>query len=256
MPARVSEAFVLQTWPFREADLIVSFLTRDLGKVRGVAHRARRPKNGFGSGLERLSRIRMSYFQRENRDLVNLDSCDLLQSQFTLIGDFTKACGLDYIAEICEQLLPAAEPNEKYFRLVAAVLDHMHSDAPGAAWRASTYFSLWALKLAGFLPPLDACSGCGNRLDDGAASERTYYLRHHAGLYCQDCRAALDLRNAWELSAESREIAREMLRAPIANLSERQWSQSTASDLRRFVSQQIESHIERRLITAPVLEAA
>jgi DNA repair protein RecO (recombination protein O) len=132
----------------------------------------------------------------------------------------------------------------------------MHSDAPGAAWRASTYFSLWALKLAGFLPPLNACSGCGNRLDDDAASERTYYLRHHAGLYCQDCRAALDLRNAWELSAESREIAREMLRAPIANLSERQWSQSTASDLRRFVSQQIESHIERRLITAPVLEAA
>jgi len=67
MPARVSEAFVLQTYPFREADLIVSFLTRDLGKLRGVARRARRPKSGFGSGLERLSRIRMSYFQRENR---------------------------------------------------------------------------------------------------------------------------------------------------------------------------------------------
>jgi DNA repair protein RecO (recombination protein O) len=81
-------------------------------------------------------------------------------------------------------------------------------------------------------------------------------VRHHAGLYCQDCRGSLDLRNAWELSAESREIAREMLRAPVANLSERQWSQSTASDLRRFISQQIESHIERRLITAPVLEAA
>ena len=57
MPARVSEAFVLQTWPFKEGDVIVSFLTRDLGKLRGVARRARRPKSGFGSGLERLSHI-------------------------------------------------------------------------------------------------------------------------------------------------------------------------------------------------------
>jgi len=256
MPARVSEAFVLQTYPFREADLIVSFLARDFGKLRGVARRARRPKSGFGSGLERLSRIRMSYFHRENRELVNIDSCDLVQSQFQLIADFTLACALDYIAEVSEQLLPAAEPNEKYFRLMVAVLDHLHSGAGGAAWRATTYFGLWALKLSGFLPSLTRCSACGLSPDDSGVSGRTYYLRHHAGLYCHDCRRALDLRNAWELSAESREIAREMLFSPIGNLSERQWVQSTASDLRRFVSQQIESHIERRLVTAPLLEAA
>lgn len=256
MPARVSEAFVLQTYPFREADLIVSFLTRDFGKLRGVARRARKPKSGFGSGLERLSRIRMSYFQRENRELVNVDSCDLLQSQFTLLSDFASACALDYIAEVSEQLLPAAEANEKYFRLMATVLDHMHSGADGSAWAAATYFALWALKLAGFLPKLDVCSGCRAWLDDPSRPERAYFVRHHAGLYCHDCRRALDLRNSWELSLESREIAREMLRTPIAILSERRWMQSTASDLRRFLSQQIESHIERRLITAPVLEAA
>jgi len=54
MPARMSESFILQTYPFREADLVVSFFTRDQGKLRGVARRARRPKSSFGSGLERL----------------------------------------------------------------------------------------------------------------------------------------------------------------------------------------------------------
>src|ERR1700721_1884267 len=108
MPARVSEAFILQTWPFKEGDLIVSFLTRDFGKLRGVARRARRPKSGFGSGLERLSNIRMSYFQRENRELVNIDSCDLLHSQFGMLNDFASACALDFVAEVSEQLLPAA----------------------------------------------------------------------------------------------------------------------------------------------------
>src|SRR5216683_2132086 len=63
MPARVSEAIVLQTYPLKESDLVVGFLARDLGKLRGVAKRARRPKSVFGSGLERLSQVRMSYFQ-------------------------------------------------------------------------------------------------------------------------------------------------------------------------------------------------
>lgn len=251
MPARVSEAFVLQTWPFKEGDLIVSFLTRDLGKLRGVARRARRPKSGFGSGLERLSHIRMSYFQRETRELVNIDSCDLLTSQFGVVNDFTSACALDFFAEVSEQLLPAAEPSEKYFRLMTAVLDHLHSPQPNP-WRAVTYFSVWAVRLAGLLPELHVCLGCGLSLD----SDRAYFSRNRAGLYCNDCRRALDLRNTWELSTESRAIAEEILRTPIAQLTDRPWTQTTAADLRRFLAQQMEAQIERKLITFPVLEAA
>src|SRR6202161_981159 len=158
MPALASDAFLLQTWPFKEGDLIVSFLTRDLGKLRGVARRARRPKSGFGSGLERLSHIRMSYFQRENRELVNIDSCEILHSQFAVLNDFASACALDFFAEVSEQLLPAAEPNEKYFRLITTVLEHLKDR--GNPWRAVTYFSVWAVKLAGLLPELHACLGC------------------------------------------------------------------------------------------------
>src|SRR6266853_4002695 len=117
MAARVSETFVLRTYPFREADLIVSFLTRDLGKLRGVAKRARRPKSPFGAGLERLSHVRMAYFQRETRELVNLDSCELIHSQFGLVSDYWASVALDYFAEVAEQLLPSAEPGEKFFRL-------------------------------------------------------------------------------------------------------------------------------------------
>ena len=80
MPARSSESFILQTYPFRESDLIVSFFTRDQGKLRGVAHRARRPKSSFGSGLERLSHTTMSYYQKENRELVSLNSCELVSN--------------------------------------------------------------------------------------------------------------------------------------------------------------------------------
>jgi DNA repair protein RecO (recombination protein O) len=254
VPARVSEALVLRTYPLKEADLVVSFFTRDQGKLRGVAKRARRPKSAFGAGLERLSHVRMAYFQRETRELVNLDSCELIRSQFGLISDFWVSVALDYLAEVSEQLLPSAEPGERFFRLLLAVLDSLRSVEPeSGAWRAVTYFSLWALRLSGWLPELNVCLSCGTVLDDPESPERAFFSRTRAGLVCGHCRAALSIGNAWELTANSRALADEMIRTPIAQLSQSHWTQDTAADLRRFLIQQIESHAERRLVTAKLL---
>ena len=150
MPARVSETFVLRTYPFREADLIVSFLTRDQGKLRGVARRARRPKSPFGSGLERLSQVRMAYFQKENAELVNLSGCELIESQFGLQSEYAMSVVLDYFTEVAEQLLPPNEPNEKFFRLLASMLAFLREG--GNLWIAVAYFSVWTVRLLGIWP--------------------------------------------------------------------------------------------------------
>jgi DNA repair protein RecO (recombination protein O) len=152
MPAQVSETFVLRTYPFREADLIVSFFTRDQGKLRGVARRARRPKSAFGSGLERLSQVRMAYVLRENAELANLTSCELIDSQFGLQADYTCSLALDYFTEVTDQLMPPHEPNEKYFRLLKATLEFLRSG--GSVWSAVDYFTVWSVRLAGVLPEL------------------------------------------------------------------------------------------------------
>ncbi|MGH9627177.1 MAG: DNA repair protein RecO [Bryobacteraceae bacterium] len=211
MPAQASETIVLRTFPLREADLIVSFFTRDLGKLRGVAKRARRPKSSFGSGLERLSQVRMFYFLRENRELVNLDSCELIQSQFGLLQDYGASVALDYMAEVSEHLLPPGESSERYFRLLLAVLEHLRQNPAEGLWPAVNYFSLWAVRLSGFLPEIP-------------------------------------------LRAESREIAEEMMCTPVGQLSKRNWSVSTAADLRRFLVRRIEEHAERKLHSASILE--
>jgi DNA repair protein RecO (recombination protein O) len=251
VPARVSEALVLRTYPLKEADLVVSFLTRDQGKLRGVAKRARRPKSVFGAGLERLSHVRMAYFQRESRELVNLDSCELIRSQFGLVSDYQVSVALDYFAEVADQLLPAAEPGERFFRLLLAVLESLRTGGEGGVWRAITYFSLWAVRLSGWLPELHACLSCGSVLDDPESPERIYFSRGHSGLMCSHCRRTLGVTNSWELSAESRAMALEMLRRPVAEFP----ATAAGADLRRFLVQQIEAHVERRLITVPMLES-
>ncbi len=218
MPGRVSETYVLRTYPFRESDLIVSFFTRDQGKLRGVARHARKTKNSFGSGLERLSLVNLSYSQKENRELVNLNSCDLMQSQFNLLVDFDASVALDYITEISEHMLPPNEPNERFFRLLAAILGYMHERTPGSIWAAVTYFSLWATRLSGFLPDL----------------------------------ATHPDRN---LSASSRNLAGAMLRAHIGDLPALAWNSGTALDLRRFLIREMEEHAERRFQTPTLLES-
>jgi DNA repair protein RecO (recombination protein O) len=253
----VSEAFVLRSYPFKEADLVVSFLTRDQGKLRGVAKRARRPKSPFGAGLERLSQVRMSYFQRETRELVNLDSCELMVSQFRLLSDYRAAVALDYFAEVTDQLLPPGEPNDRFFRLLIAVLEHMRatdSAETGGVWRAATYFSLWAVRLSGFLPDLNVCLSCGSLLADRETRERAFFIRGRDGLLCGECRRTAGA-GSYELSVESRVMVEEMLRKPVAQIGQTGWPRETCADLRRFLVQQIERHIERKLLTPPVLEA-
>lgn len=154
MPARVSEAFVLRTYPFQEGDLIVGFFTRDQGRLRGVAKRARRPKSPFGSALERLSEVRISYHQKETLELVRVDAAELVQSQFGLSDCYEAGVALDFIAEVSDHLLPPAEPNERFYRLLSAVLADLRASRAEGVWRAATYFSYWAVRLSGFLPAL------------------------------------------------------------------------------------------------------
>lgn len=212
MPARVSEAFVLRTYPFQEGDVIVSFFTRDQGRLRGVAKRARRPKSPFGSALERLSEVRISFYQKETLELVRVDSADLVQSQFALADCYEAGVALDYIAEVSEHLLPPAEPNERFYRLLAAVLADLRAARADGLWRAVTYFTFWAVRLSGFLPAL-------------------------------------------RLSPDSRELAHAIASSPIAQLAPLPCTRESTADLRRQLTREIEQHIERRLVTTPLMEA-
>ena len=123
MPARESEALVLRNYPYREADLIVSFFSRDRGKLRGIARGVRRPKSRFGASLERLSHVRLGYFEKQTLDLVRIDRGELLSPPVVMRADFAASVGLDYIAEIAEDMLPEHEPNDAYFRLLKLTLD-------------------------------------------------------------------------------------------------------------------------------------
>ena len=102
MPARETEAIILKTFPLGEADRLVSFFGRTSGRMRGVAAGARRIKNRYGSTLEILSHVRLWYVEKETRDLVRIQQCELWTRSTRRRAITGMATGLAAVSEIAE----------------------------------------------------------------------------------------------------------------------------------------------------------
>src|SRR5579864_8581372 len=159
MPVYESEAIVLQSYPLGEADRLVSFFSRTMGRMRGVAAGARKSKSRFGSTLERLSHIRMWYYERENRELVRINQCDMIESFMDAFRNYDASVALSLFSEITEAVLPDREAADANFRLL--LLAAQTIKRTGRSELPLAYFALWTVKLGGWLPSLDACSACG-----------------------------------------------------------------------------------------------
>ncbi len=139
MPLRETEAIVLRTYRLGEADKIASLFTRQLGRLRAVAQGALRTKSRYGGTLEPLSYVRLWIFERENRDLLHLNSVEIIESFFDMQKDYRVQLAAQYLAEVGERLLPEREVNERIFRLLLAVLRALKtlrgSQPPAALFR-------------------------------------------------------------------------------------------------------------------------
>ena len=159
MPLYTADALVLRTYKLGEADRIVVFLTADRGKKRGVAKSARRPRSRFAGALEPLTHARVAYFEKETRELVNLNYAEPLQSPLMASGDAVSYAS--YFAELLDEWSPADDPSETLYRLGASVLDAMAHG--GSAESLARYFEYWLLRLQGVYPPHVACHRCGEQ---------------------------------------------------------------------------------------------
>jgi DNA repair protein RecO (recombination protein O) len=238
-----SEALILRTYPFHEADLLVTFFTRSEGKVRGVAKAAKRSRKRFGGALEPLTHVIAHWEDKEKQELARLDSCDIISSPLTAEVSYPRLVALSYVAEVIDQLLPDREPSDEIFRLTLAVVRQVK---PDSIWMPLTYFDLWIVRLIGLLPELNECVVCGDTLN----GNRAWFHPLADGLLCiRDKRLA-----STEILPDSRTVAAEMFRAPVERFAGSVWPRQRAADLRRFLAQRIERHIEKKLVTASMLE--
>lgn len=243
MPVSESEAVILRASNFGEADKLIDFFSRSLGRVRGVAPNARRSRRRFGASLEPLSYVRLWFFERQGHALVRLSESELVEAYYDARGQYERSVALNQISELATLLLPEREPSDRAFRLLLLTLQALkRSDA---IWLPLTYFQLWMVRLGGWLPSLDTCSRCQRSLGDGPA-----YANPASGrLVCRRCRQP----GMRLLSPASRSAAAAILSTPLDKLDPAGWDRRQASELQAYLLDVIEYHAERKLVTRELL---
>ncbi len=233
---------MLRTWPFLEADLLVSLFTRDGGVVKGVARHAMRSRRRFGGALEPGTYVTAHYTERPREELVRLDSFELIWSPLSAPVDVLRLAATQVVTEVLEQALPEQAPEDNLFRLAVAVL----RAAEREVWLPVTYFCLWMNRLMGWLPELGHCAVCGLDLVGG----EVWWSPVGDGVTCGDDRRSGSRRLSAASVAESYRIARTPL--PVL-LEDGPWPRERAADLRAFAIGVLERHLERRIRSATML---
>jgi DNA repair protein RecO (recombination protein O) len=206
MALHQSDSIILKTYPLGEADRIVSFFSRDHGKLRGVANGARKMKNRFGASLEPLAHSRIQFFEKENRDLVRIQSADLLDSPMKLFQDYDCAVCAGHLVELVDRFLPEHEPQDAVFRLVRMTVRALEQGCPLEF--AACYFEVWMLRLAGVFPDLFVCSVCSKPLQAG---DERFLAPGLQSVICDAC----EHRSATGILSEVVDLVFRILKSPL-----------------------------------------
>jgi DNA repair protein RecO (recombination protein O) len=247
MALHESEAIILQSYSLGEADRLVSFLSREAGRVRGVAAGARKPKSKFGSTLERLSYVRIWYFENPTRELVRIRQCEIIESFLDAFADYASSIALSILSEVSQAVLPDREASDANFRLL--LLTAQTIKRTGKADLPLAYFALWTVKLGGWLPALDRCGFCGAVLAEGSPA---FISRSGSAVACGKCRRS----GMRPISPQALAVARKMLAERLDRLSAAldESGDRRAREITGIMLDIIEQQIDRKLVSRELLE--
>ncbi len=237
MPAREAEAIVLRQYALAEADRIVVFLTREWGTLRAVVRGAKKLSSRMGSCIEPLNHVRLQFYAKEGAELARIWHCETVHSYLGRNPTLDRLFGFSYLAELVQELVPENNPNPLLFRLFLAILEAGKS--LGGTLLLLRYFEIWALRINGWLPDYDYCSGCGICVkDDG------FYAWLESGqARCRSCAENRGMR----IGSEAARLLRDVIAQPPARFAGTAASAAALHDLEHLTQRSVEYHLEKKL---------
>jgi DNA repair protein RecO (recombination protein O) len=237
-----TEAVVLRSIRYGEADRILHLYTLDRGRVGAIAKGVRRVRSRFGGRLEPFFRLRIDLHEGRG-ELMTVTGAHTVESHARLRGD---ARALDAAARACDavaRLFDTSEPHPGVFNLLCRALALLDERA-GTPQRQrdedrpqALAFRLKLLVAAGLAPQLDSCATCGDREHlagfSGAAG----------GIVCEACEAA-----SFPLGEEAHRFMTAALAQPLndaPNASDPALGQADSA-----ISATLEHHAHVRLMAA------
>lgn len=185
-----SAAVVIGSFPLGESDRVVTFFSRQFGKIRGVARAARRMKSRFTGALELLTLGELIFFDTGRSDLVRIDHFDVAHPFERVRSDLTRLGEAAWVAECVGRLTADRDPNAAVYGQLVRALKTMDAGVPPR--RVAVVFGLRCIEALGHRLRTDVCAGCGHRL---AAGRGPIAVDVEAGgAVCERCATAAAVR--------------------------------------------------------------
>jgi DNA repair protein RecO (recombination protein O) len=228
-----TEAVVLRSIRFGEADRVLHLYTAERGRLGAVAKGVRRVRSRFGGRLEPLFRVRLVLHEGRG-ELCTVTSAETVDAHPALREH---RGALDRATQACDavlRLFDAAEPNRPAYHLLCRELALLGADPTGATRAHGLAFRLKLLLAAGFLPELAACASCGD------PEHLAGFSASAGGVVCAGCEAG-----SFPLGFEAHGFLIGALAYPLAEAPEA--SETALRQADRAIAETLEYHAHVRL---------
>ncbi len=178
-----TEAVVLSKIDYGDSSNIVSFFTKDFGKLSAIIKGARNPKSKIGPIADPMNYVQLVIYSKESRDLQIASSIDLI-SHFPKIKEDYELLKYAYsVVELMKKLTVEHELNVRLFKGLVRILELLNASKQEPIVIFGRFFVFFLTEL-GFQLQLTECAGCGGSNLTGNDLSYNYEI----GILCKDCK--------------------------------------------------------------------
>lgn len=160
-PPAKTDALVLRARAYGESDKIVTFLTRDLGKLSGIAKGAAKSRRRFVGALEPATEVSLAYRLRSQSELCFVEAVEILRSPRNLTRDLDRYAYSVYAIEVLDCMIEGREAESPVYELARDLFAAIDGMAAPPGPEILRWFELRLLTLCGLEPRLSRCRRCG-----------------------------------------------------------------------------------------------
>jgi DNA repair protein RecO (recombination protein O) len=241
MPIQKSDGILLRRQDLRETSILLTFYTRDFGKIKGIVRGVRGPRACFGGGAFELFALDgIIFYERKGGEIFTISQCDLLNYFNPIRMSLEKLSYAAYMVELLDSVTSLSDKNSEVFDLTLNSITLL--EGISSSKRAARIFEIKLLSLLGLMPNLDQCASCGKK----AGSNPRFSLQH-GGLICKDC-LSTD-RMAVSILPGTVKFMEHIRSSSFERAAMVKVSAEVGRELERLLRRYLDYHIERRLKT-------
>ena len=241
-----TDAVVLRSRKYLEADSLLTLLTDKKGKISAIAKGVRKPQSRLRGGVQIFTHNAMLLHEGKSLDIVTQSEC--VEPFIPLQDDFAAIAAASYWSELVFSLIPEGEADPGLFQLTLAGFHVLCLSTSNLVIRG---LEIKLLAHLGYTPLLEQCVSCGQKL---AENPRITFSVRHGGVLCSVCSNKEAPQNLCNFSHEALNVWQQLVKMDLSKINRLRITPRALAILDDVVEEFLLAQLEYPLKSRPILK--